>query len=132
MISIALLAMLSVTVIGLFSKMMASGSKQADQGVARRLAEKILSRAAREGPPNWGATGASYQDSVMLTSLRSERSTEYFYQVQVDHIQSGSLGELQRVQVQVNWWPTGTDADNMRRDRGRLSVTVDQLVYTGK
>lgn len=131
-ISLALLASLTVVVIGLFSKMLSSGGKQAEQGVARRLADKVLTKAVRQGPPGWGGAGTNYEDTVELKSGRSELTTKYTYQVQVDHVRSTDLGDLKRVQVQVTWWPDATDGDNMRMDRGRLSLNVDQLVYTGK
>lgn len=135
LIALSLLAVLAVTVIGVFSKLLLAGSKDAHREVGLRLAEKHLSQAARTGPPDWGGgtgAGRSYNGKARLAAERDGLTTEYLYSVRVNEEERTPLGILEKVRVDVEWWPSSTGADKMRREQGRLSVSLEQLVYTGK
>lgn len=133
-VAIGLLAISAVIVIGVFSKILSSGGKTAHQAVGRRLAERVLNRAVREGPPGWG-TDATMQGSSRLQTQQTT-STEFVYRVSVSPAKTTSgpsaLGDLLNVRVDVSWWVGADDGNGARRDQGQLSVSAEQLYYLEK
>lgn len=118
-VALGLVTTVALTIIGLFSRLMASSSKGADQAAAELLAQAVLDRATRTGPPDWGGLSAG----VELETAETSSSTRYVYQVQIDPLPDDThpLGVLYRVGVQVRW--------SGRQDQGRLLVERSRLTY---
>lgn len=133
LISIALLAVVSLAVISIFTKLFATGGKQSNQAVARRLADRVLTRAVREGPPGWGTNG-THSGDALLKSQRDNPEVLFLYSVDLETMSTrdASVGELIRVHVTVEWWPGSQDSEGFRQGHGKLSVEADQIVYLGK
>lgn len=132
-VAIGLLAVASITLIGLFSKLLSTGGKSVHHAVATRLADRVLTRALREGPPNWG-TGGTMNGVARLQTHRASVATEFEYRVTVSpphEVRDGRAqqGALYEVEVEVSWWTQATDGNKGRRGQGQLSVTVERLHY---
>lgn len=134
-VAIGLLAVASITLIGLFSKLLSAGGKSAHHAVATRLADRVLTRALREGPPDWGTFGA-LQGVAQLQTHQASATTEFAYRITVTPAKivtsPTAQGDLMEVAVEVSWWNQATDGNGGRRGQGQLSVRVDQLHYVEK
>lgn len=132
-VAMVILSTVSLAVIGLFTHLLSSGGKQANQGTAQRLADSILTRAVREGPPDWGMNGVRHGEAELKTQ-NSESTTTFLYDLDTEEVKSevASVGALNRVSVQVSWWPESSGAKQGGQGQGKMSVKLEQLVYLGK
>ena len=124
-VALGLVSVVALAIIGVFSKLMTSSSKGADQAAAELLAQAVLDKATRSGPPGWGGLEAS----VDLETADASSDTKFIYRVNPDEIPGSehALGSLYRVEVTVSWGQT--IAPESQLDRGKLWVTRSRLTY---
>lgn len=131
MVALGVMAVVSLTVIGLFSKLLISTQKSSQVVTADLLCQAILAEAVKEGPPGWGV-GGDYSVNGGRASLHTseERKTGYNYQVvPVRVLTDDKMGELWDVTVNVSWWGEEVDTSRERQGMGRLSRDLNRTVY---
>lgn len=123
LVSLAVLATLSLVVVALFTKLLASSVKNQDQISANILAQGLLEQAVRKGPNGKGKYSLPDQSTVLSSNDQSSR-TEFSYDVTSRQISSASaMGTLYEVTVSVKWW------DDLRQGYGNLSTKASRTVY---
>jgi prepilin-type N-terminal cleavage/methylation domain-containing protein len=130
-VALGVMAVVSLTVIGLFSKLLISTQKSSQVVTADLLCKAILEEAVREGPPNWGVGGDFSVNGGKATLYTSEeKKTGYNYQVQPNRVHTDDkMGELWEVTVNVSWWGDRVDTTRTRQGMGRLSRELTRIVY---
>lgn len=132
-LALGLLATISLSLVALFSKLIASSTKTGDLSAGRILAEKVLDRAVRNGPSsNWGL-GGSLGGTRDITTRDEASHTTFIYSVtpsllkeQVWAPGAWRTTRLYHVEVEVYWWVD--DPTQSRVDLGRLSTNLSQVV----
>jgi type II secretory pathway pseudopilin PulG len=124
-VALGLVSVVALAVIGVFSKLMTSSSKTADQAAAELLAQSTLDKSIRVGPPNWGVPDGE----VTLKTADASSRTEFLYRVQGEELPDSDhhLGSLYRVTVLVSWG--GSLAKTERLDQGKLWVERSRMTY---
>lgn len=127
------MAAVSLVVIGLFTRLLASSAKNTDLTTANLLARSILDRAARIGPPKWGI-GSEHSVSGGTASLQTngdESKTDFSYEIDVRKATSevGTLGQLYHLTVTVSWWGEDVSSTRMRQGIGKVSTQLTRTVY---
>ena len=131
--------MLSLVVIGVFTKLLLASTKGSDLTTANLLARSILDRAVRYGPPRsagvdgWGV-GGDYTTSGGRASMYTHDTkvkTKFVYQVIPTRLtpDKNVVGTLYDVRVIVTWWEDEASAQAARQEFGRLSTEVSRTVY---
>ncbi len=129
-VAFGLLTFVSLVVFGLLTVLLQSSAKSREQAAAELLAESLLERAAREGPPGWGVDGAA--------GVRREVSSEvdgtlFSYQIDPTRLERPStrpIGELWEIQVTVAWWSDdGTDLESSRAGYGQTFLRAARQAY---
>ncbi|HIB67773.1 MAG TPA: type II secretion system protein [Phycisphaerales bacterium] len=129
--ALGLLTVISLAVIGVFTKLLSASTKNTDRTAAHLLAQSALDKAARQGPPDWGfglsgSTGtASISDKLSTNNDQTE--TEFTTTITVGKVTDADpkiyLGNLYDVTVSVSWW------GKKRQGLGRLSTETSRTVY---
>lgn len=129
--ALGLLTVISLAIIGVFTKLLSASTKNTDRTAAHLLAQSTLEKASRQGPPDWGfgvggSTGeASITDKLSTNNDRTQ--TEFTTTIKVDKVTNADpkvyLGNLYDVTVTVSWW------GKKRRGLGRLSTETSRTVY---
>ena len=119
----------ALAIVGIFSSLMLSTSKSSDQAGAELLANSLLEKATREGPPDWGV-GPGNKSRRLETGDRSQ-ATNFFYQVDTERIDDHDLGELFKVVVTVNWSDQEGEQSS-RQGQGNLWLKRSRLLYLEK
>lgn len=130
-LAIGLVAIMSLVIIAVFSKLLTSSAKTADLSSGQSLAQKVLDRAIREGPPDWGTGGALVGVESIYAHDTSKR-LDYGYTVTPILLPASSasaMGPVYQVLVRVEWWPDAADASGSRQGSGKLFCELGQLVY---
>lgn len=124
-VALGLISLVALAVIGVFSRLMGSTSKSADQAAADLLAQAVLDRAARTGPPEWGGL----QSGVTLRTADSSSDTEFLYRVDTRLLPGSDhpLGSLYSVTVLVSWSGSLDKQDEL--GRGKLWLERSRLTY---
>lgn len=125
-VAIGLLAVIAVVVIGLFVRITASSSKSADQTVALEIANRVLDQYANSSPADW-ETASSKQD---LQTRDPASKTTFHYHLESRPLthSTSNMGDMYRLDVNVYWW-TNREAEDTRRDYGRLRVRLSRCVF---
>ncbi len=128
-IAVGILAIMALSVIAVFTHLLNSAAKTTDLTAGRVFAQRVLDRAVRSGPPNWGFPGGT--GSQEITTQDRHTSTTFVYTVTPALLRSdtglaGTAREFYFVEVQVTWW--GTDPDQARPEIGKLSTSLGQAV----
>jgi hypothetical protein len=103
---------------------MTSSAVSADQAAGQLLAQSVLDKAIRTGPPGWGGLTGTRE----LASADESSKTTYTYTIVADEIEESrhSLGRLFRVTVTVDW---SDSLPGTRQNRGRMLVERSRLTY---
>lgn len=125
-VALGLVTMVALTIIGVFSRLLTSSSHTADQAAADLVAQSVLDKASRSGPPDWGdfAPGAT----IELETAENSQATRFLYKVDVRELDGSDhpLGSLYRVTVLVSW---SGNLDKTSEDGGKLWVERSRLTY---
>ncbi|MBI3928119.1 MAG: hypothetical protein HY319_21430 [Armatimonadetes bacterium] len=128
LVSLALLLILAVVVMGVFSKLLSSSAKTADLTIGRVLAGRVLEKAIRSGPPEFGLPSGTGSSDIYSHDPASR--TTFVYALTPTKLQDGlptrPMGDLWHLEVQVHWW---TDQPSTRPGMGRLSTSVEEVVF---
>ncbi len=131
-VAIGLLAAIGLTLIGLFSQLLSSSAKNSDLTAGRLFAQRVLDRAVRSGPPDWGVGSGLYAGGAAITTQDQATQTTFVYSLTPALLKrdtgiTGTSRELYFVEVEVAWWQTGGSPN--REGIGRLFTTTGQSVY---
>lgn len=130
-ISIGLIAAISLLVIGTLARLLSSGGKTAHQTAATLLAQEVLDSAVAAGPPRWGFASDSMLDWKGRKALLvpgDQSATEFHFKIEVLRLRQSpqDLGTLSQVTATVWWWgeePSG------RIEQGQTAVATSRTVY---
>lgn len=130
-ISIGLVAVITLFVVGVLSRILITGGKTAHQTAANLLAEEILEAAAVDGPPGWSfdSTDRTTWEGRRELLLPGEKSiTPFHYRLEELTLRDADedLGTFHQISVKV-WW-TGEEPE-YRPDLGKTYVEVFRRVY---
>lgn len=134
-LALGILATVSLVIIGLFTRLLASSTKNTDLTAANLLARGVLDKAIRSGKPNWGTSkkladaGGSVTDMIKLDG--NDSTTEFEYQLEVTRETSNpaAIGQLYRLDVTVSWWSEKGSSKTGRHGYGKLSTQLSRTVY---
>ena len=125
-VSLGLLAVVGLTVIGVFSFLALNSQSNSDRAAAELLSESVLERAVKAGPDPvnglvWGVgKGKLFQE---LATADDGSATRYSYQISPELIRSAPLGSVYQVTVEVVW------AEDGGVERGKGHLRKSRTVY---
>ncbi|MEW6282750.1 MAG: hypothetical protein AB1758_29335 [Candidatus Eremiobacterota bacterium] len=151
-IAISLVGVLVVSVLSVFTYLLAASSKSTHQTVGLLFAQRRLDLAAQLGPPTWGAdapltwnagTGIYREDPTDTTTLGGmpgggvythdeQHKTMFWHQFEARLIRSNQMGDLYQFWVQVIWWADESGAQpqvQWRQGTGRQSIELTRTYY---
>jgi hypothetical protein len=132
-VALGLTAILSLIVLGVFTKLLLSSTKSTDLTTASLLARGVLEKVVREGPVGTAGTVRFPElegETELFTQDRGSK-TKFFYQVSSARLTTeadSGIGTLHNVRVTVSWWEDD-GAESSRADYGKLSTQVERTVY---
>ncbi len=131
-VSIGLVAVISLFVIGVLSRLLTTGGKTGHQTAATLLAQELLETAVNAGPPRWGfASGDSttWKGERQLLVPGDTTTTPFKFDLVALPLRKApeDLGIVSQLTVKVWWW--GTKDEDYRPDQGRTSVVASRTVY---
>lgn len=120
-----LLAIIAVSLAGVFTHLLNASAKNTDLTAARVLASTVLDRAVRSGPPTFGFSGFT-GNTARLRTQDADSLTEFVYDIsparlKLDNGMVGVNRELYYIEVEVRW-----AADSGQVEKGVLSTKVSQ------
>ncbi len=132
-VAFGILGILAVVTIGVFTRLLSSSGKGTDQVAAQVVAQTVLDRAVRHGPPNWGFPSGGATGKLELEIREPTTQTDFLYRVEAQRAtttaDSLSMGNLYEVQVTVTWWQEEVDSSAYRQGIGRTSLELSRLVF---
>ena len=119
-LSLGLLAVVGLTVIGVFSYLALNSQSNSDRAAAELLAERVLERAVKAGPDSvsglaWGVGKKKLFKE--LTTADNGSATRFSYQISPTLIRTAPLGTIYQVRVEVAWTE---DPGGVERGKGHL------------
>lgn len=104
-VSIGLVAVITLFVVGVLTRMLMVGGKTAHQTAGNLLAEQIVEDAAIEGPPAWGFDTSSRDGTRRLLLPGDKTETPFYYHLEVVPLRASSedLGKFYSLKVTVRW-----------------------------
>lgn len=123
-LALGLVVIMALAIVGIFSRLMSRSAYSADQAAAQLLAQSLLDKAIRMGPPDWGG-GSGVQE---LASGDQSATTAYNWTIKGHQLPDSvhDLGRLYRVTVTVDW---SNSAPGTRPANGRMLVERSRLAY---
>ena len=130
-ISIGLVAVITLFVMGVLSRILVTGGKTAHQTAANLLAEELVEAATASGPPEWSfpssdRTSWEGQRDLLLPGEKS--TTPFRYRLEEITLRDtpDDLGTFHQLTLTV-WW-TG-DEPEYKAELGKTYVEVFRKVY---
>ena len=107
-VSIGLVAVITLFVVGVLSRILVAGGKTAHQTAANLLAEEVLETAAVAGPPNWSfpttdRTNWTGTRELMLPGEKANTAFHYKLQEITLRDSEDDLGTFHQLSVKI-WW----------------------------
>ena len=123
-LALGLVVIMALAIVGIFSRLMSRSAYSADQAAAQLLAQALLDKAIRMGPPDWGGSTGARE----LASGDQSATTLYNWKVEGRELPDSvhDLGRLYRVTVTVDWSDAASGA---RQNNGRMLVERSRLAY---
>lgn len=120
-VAIGLIAVVTLTVVGVFSFLAITSQTRSEHAAAELLADTLMETAVTTGPPGWGVGEANVLAEVPIpVSLEtgdSQGAESMTSQVIPEPIEVSNLGTLFRVRVRIAWHePPGPG--NVERGKG--------------
>jgi hypothetical protein len=127
-LSLGLLAVVGLTVIGVFSYLAVNSQGSSDRAAAELLSDSVLERAVKAGPDPDAVDGLQWgvgRDKVFqeLSTADNGSATRFTYQVSPELIRSAPLGSVYLVTVEVAW------AEEGGVERGKGHLKKSRTVY---
>ena len=134
MVSMGLIAIISLFVLGVLSRLLFQGGKTAHQTAASMLAMELMERSVSAGPPDWGFgtnVSSEWKGERVLSLPGEDTETPFKYQFQALTLRDSvdDLGQIYQVKLVVWWW--GEKAD-FRTDLGRTAIEQARTIYVRK
>ncbi len=130
-VALGLLAVASLVLLGLFSRMLASQSKSSHQTVGILMAQKIIERCSRAGPPNWGLTDITQVQTESVVVQESKASVDFSYQLTASVVapepSKVPMGTLYLLELKLWWW-----SEQAVGGTGKSFVETSRVVYIEK
>lgn len=127
-VTLLIFAVAGLALIGVFTKLLVKASVDSDTLAAELLAHTILERARAEGPPNWGVLSLAPDTHTQeIHSADRTQPTTFIYRLDVNSIESHSLGEVYNLEVKVEWGSAGTSVGKGRQILERNSLFYDEV-----
>ena len=104
-VSIGLVAVITLFVVGVLTRMLLVGGKTAHQTAGNLLAEELVENASIAGPPAWGFE-TSDKDGMRRLLLPGEKTeTPFYYHLEVVPLRASSedLGKFYSLKITVRW-----------------------------
>ena len=124
-IALGVFSMVSLAIIGVFTKLLTSSHKSSEQSAAELLAITVLERASRSGPSDWGL--APGEVSRRLETSDRSSGTEFHYQLTPSLLKTGPHGSLYQLDISVSWSNSGTE--EVVLDDGKQWINKSKTVY---
>lgn len=127
--SVWLLTFVGAGLLGLFLYLAKTSKLANDRAVSELLAENILDRALRIGPPTWGLDDG--QVGEIVPSTDSPEGVNLTFQLKVTELEKHEehrLGGFYHVSVEISWNGTVEEIRGVERGRGRLVRERDVYV----
>jgi type II secretory pathway pseudopilin PulG len=130
-ISIGLVAVITLFVMGVLSRILITGGKTAHQTAANLLAEEVVELAASAGPPDWSFSGSdrtSWEGQRDLLLPGEKATTPFRYRLEELTLRNSidDLGSFHQLTLTV-WW-TGDEPES-KSELGKTHVEVFRKVY---
>jgi hypothetical protein len=117
LLALWLIAFVGAAIIGLFVYLSKSSKVANERAAAELLGDRLMERAVRIGPPNWGLLPGEV--GQFLKSPDAPEGTTLDYQLLPVKLGEHRLGTLYVLKLEVAW--TGpAEVTNVERGRGRL------------
>lgn len=131
-LAIGVLAIVGLTIIGVFTKLLGSQSKSSHDTVGRFILEAVAERAVLAGPPNWGMTDPDKweKETTFIHSVDAEVTFEHTIPVRLalkDAPATNPMGKLYFIEIHVRWW-NGVAHAGM----GQSELSTTRVVYVGE
>jgi len=123
-VSIGLLAIVGLSIVGVFSYLAVSSHTNADRAAASLLADSVLEKAVKEGPDDWGVGSGNLFTELETSDAVS--TTRFTYQVQAQKLKEASLGDTYQVTVDVAW---SAPDEGGRVERGKGHIQRTRTIY---
>ena len=130
-VAMGIVAVLTLFVVGVLSRMLFTSGKTAHQAAGNLLAEEVLESSALAGPPHWGFDSRERSQwrgerSLTLPGEASETTFRYLLEEVSLRDSSDDLGTFHELKVTVWWWG---EEPTQRPDQGNLFVEGHRKVY---
>lgn len=131
--ALGIIAIVALSILGVFTKLMVSATKNTDLTTADALALTIMENAVTQGPPNWGVGGdfSITGGTASMYSGSSESTTKFVYQLKREEVtaHTSSMGKMFKLTVIVTWWEDEANEAASRAEYGRVGTELTRLVY---
>lgn len=133
-LSVGFLTIIGVTIAGVFIHLLSASAKTSDLTAGRSLARRVLDRAVRAGPPDWGYPTLTTQPddsktgSEVLVTQATQTSSEFDFTLRWKPLKTPDTGvpgvsrEIYYIEVEVSWWE-----DASRAEMGMLTTKISQV-----
>lgn len=131
MVSLGLLTLMLVSTLVLFSKLLASTTKNGYLETASVYADRVLEMATRQPATASPAYSSLVTGEEDLLVEGESAPTKFFYRLEAQPVAATNPhGERWLLQVEVRWWTDQASArPASRSDYGLLRTTQSRLVY---
>lgn len=135
-VALGLLALLMIVVLGIFTQLLASSTKNTLLQAGTLHADKVLNEAvrnARSSPPAFDPTATGQQGIY----THDETNLTIFYHTlvatPVTTFNPSAPGETWQLEVEVNWWAAdASDPTRARPGYGKLYTRQQRMVYISR
>ncbi len=130
-LAIGLLAIAGLALLAVFTRLLSSQSATSYHEVAQYFASTVLQTAVHQGPPLWGMSDLSKEETALLYVQDSDHPAPFRYKVIPVLLKaapaSSPMGDLYLVKVQVSWSPPNSTATSV--GMGTSTLTLERAVY---
>lgn len=123
-LALGLLGVLITALLGLFTQLLASSTKNVDQSTAIQIAEDALDDCARRDPALWSL---DTQKVIYSHSTESNAPMRCKVTAQLVNGSDNPMGDLYRVEASVTWW--GQSQGKSREGFGQQEVHLNRMLY---
>jgi hypothetical protein len=128
-LALGVLALVGLTIVGVFTKLMGAQSKSSHETVGRLLIETVAERATLAGEPNFGTTKINEWQTETVYLHNSDAPVKMSYRIK-DPVPlratqpTNPMGKLWFLPIELKWW-----SDDVRVGTGKTSVETSRVVY---
>lgn len=130
-VALGLFALSALVLLALFSRLLASQSKSSHQTVGHLMAQKIIERCARNGPPHWGLTDITQVQTETAAVQEAQAPVTFNYRLTASVVApeptDAPMGTLYLLELELWWWNVAPNQS--RSGTGKTSVETSRVVY---